>query len=73
MNINLKNSFFRAKTIFDSNTNFSSTKKSTNIKKNDLLDYATLKKMHGIQPDIELYEYKYSYEALLISELKKSQ
>ena len=35
------------------------------------MDYATLKKMHVIQPDIELYEYKYSNEALLISELKK--
>ena len=71
MNINLKKSLLKQKTLNDSNTNFSPTKKYSNIKKNDLLDYATLKKMHGNQLDLELYEYKYSNEALLISELKK--
>ena len=39
--------------------------------KMNLLDYATLKKIHGLKPELELHEYKYSNEALLISELKK--
>ena len=41
------------------------------LSKIPLLDYSTLKKLRGLQPSSELYEYKYSNDAMLIAELKK--
>lgn len=41
------------------------------LSKIPLLDYSTLKKLRGLQPSSELYEYKYSNDAILIAELKK--
>ena len=37
----------------------------------DLLDYATLKKLHSFQTDIELHEENFSNEQILIAELQK--
>ena len=72
MNINFNKTLFNKKSIKDNNTNISANKEGTNLNKLDLLDYASLKKLHGFQPDIELHEYKYSNDAILISELQKS-
>ena len=41
------------------------------VDKIDILDYATLKKLHSFQPSLQLHEDKYSNDAILISELKK--
>ena len=41
------------------------------LSKMPLLDYSTLKKLRVLQPSSELYEYKYSNDAMLIAELKK--
>ena len=72
MSTNLKLSFFKKKFIKDGNLNSSLNKENSLINKVELLDYATLKKIHGFQPDLELHEYKFSNDAILISELQKS-
>jgi len=41
------------------------------LSKMPLLDYSTLKKLRVLQPSSELFEYKYSNDAILIAELKK--
>ena len=41
------------------------------ISKIPLLDYSTLKKLRGLQPTSEMYEYNHSNNAILIAELKK--
>ena len=41
------------------------------LSKIPLLDYSTLKKLRGLQPSSEMYEYNYSNNAMLIAELKK--
>ena len=72
MSLNFKKTLSKKKTIKDINSTLNSQNKENSIlNKINLLDYATLKKMHGFQADLELHEYKYSNEALLISELKK--
>ena len=59
------------KSLKDNNLNNSSNKENSILNKMDLLDYATLKIIHGFQPNLELHEYKYSNDTLLIEELKK--
>ena len=72
MSINFKNTLFMKKSNTDINRTLNTKNKENSIlNKMDLLDYATLKKIHGLQAELELHEYKYSNESLLISELKK--
>ena len=47
------------------------SKENQTQNKFDLLDYATLKKLHSFQPDLELHQENFSNDALLIAELKK--
>ena len=42
------------------------------LSKIPLLDYSTLKKLRGLQPSFELFEDRYSNDAILIAELKKA-
>ena len=70
MNINFKKTLFMKKQNNENNFN-SPNKEYSLLNKIDLLDYATLKKMHGLQQDLELHENTLSNDELLISELKK--
>ena len=71
MSLNIKKSFFIKQSAKDNNINNKPNKSLALQKKNDLLDYATLKKMHGFQLDLDLHQYKFSNDSALISELKK--
>ena len=71
MSLNIKKSFFIKQSAKDNNINNKPNKSLTLQKKNDLLDYATLKKIHGFQLDLDLHQYKFSNDSALISELKK--
>ena len=65
MNISLK------KAGNDINISIFENRESSFNNKMDLLDYATLKRLHSFQPDLELHEDKCSNDNLLISELQK--